>query len=139
MSTGADRIRSDDLFKLAIESSPFGVLIAEPSGTIAFVNARLEQEFGYAHGELIGQQVEVLLPESFRASHVEFRSAYLREPGERPMGAGRELVARCRDGSTIPVEIGLNPIYMQKRRVRPRLRREHQRAPACGQRAPAHA
>ena len=63
VSTRADRIRSDDLFKLAIESSPFGVLIAEPSGTIAFVNARLEQEFGYAHGELIGQQVEVLLTE----------------------------------------------------------------------------
>ncbi|MBV8553410.1 MAG: sigma 54-interacting transcriptional regulator [Acidobacteriaceae bacterium] len=106
----ADAIRTDDLFQLAIEASPSGVLIVEPAGSIVVVNHALEQQFGYARNELIGQPVEVLLPEALQRLHTEHRLSYLGNPQTRPMGAGRELFGRHKDGSQIPVEIGLNSI-----------------------------
>ena len=87
---------SDRLFRLATESLPNGVLVVTGDGTIVFANARIEQLSGYTCQELIGQPVEILLPEA------------LPEPGR--MGAGRERFGRRRDGSEFPVEIGLNPI-----------------------------
>ena len=103
-------VGADDLFKLAIEASPSGVLVVGPRGTIALVNLALEQQFGYAHGELIGQPVEVLLPEPLQSSHAALRSDYSSDPRTRPMAAGRELFGRRKDGSRIPVEISLNAI-----------------------------
>ena len=100
----------DELFRLAIESSPSGVLIVGAAGTIVIVNARLEWEFGYEHDELIGQQVEVLVPESLRALHEQYRSDYSNSGRDPADGCRRELVGRRKDGSTIPLEIGLNPI-----------------------------
>src|SRR4029453_1507357 len=105
----ADDFLRDELFRLAIESSPSGVLIVGAAGTIVMVNARLEWEFGYEHDELIGQPVEVLVPESLGSLHSQYRSDYSTLAKTRPMG-GRELIGRRKDGSTIPLEIGLNPI-----------------------------
>jgi len=105
----ADDFLRDELFRLAIESSPSGVLIVGAAGTIVMVNARLEWELGYEHDELIGQPVEVLVPESLRSLHEQYRSDYSTLAQTRPMGV-RELVGRRKDGSTIPLEIGLNPI-----------------------------
>ncbi len=87
---------ADRLFRLAAESLPNGVLVFAADGTIVFVNAEVERLSGYTRQELIGQPVEILLPDARP------------EPGQ--MGARRELSGRRRDGSEFPVEIGLNPI-----------------------------
>jgi PAS domain S-box-containing protein len=113
MSLHVDPIRADDFCRLAIEASPTGVLIAAPGGTIALVNHALEQQFGYAPNELIGQPVEVLLPEALQSIHAAHRWGYSSESETRPMGAGRELFGRRKDGSQIPVEIRLNPIHTE--------------------------
>ncbi len=87
---------ADRLFRLAAESLPSGVLVVAADGTIVFVNAEVERLSGFTRQELIGQPVEILLPDARP------------EPGR--MGARRELFGRRRDGSEFPVEIGLNPI-----------------------------
>ena len=105
----ADQLLSDDLFRLAIESSPNGVAIVASAGTIVMANARLESEFGYEHDELIGQHIEVLVPESLRSIHALARSDYLTQAETRRMGV-LEVFGRRKDGSQIPVQIGLNAI-----------------------------
>lgn len=97
-------------FRQAIESAPSAIVMVNESGTILMVNAQTELSFGYSRTELIGQAVEVLVPERFRSQHVGFRQAYLAAPVSRPMGAGRELYALRKDGSEFPVELGLGVI-----------------------------
>ncbi|MCP3705570.1 PAS domain S-box protein [Paraburkholderia sp. CNPSo 3274] len=79
-------------------------------GRIVLVNAQTEKLFGYPRDELVGQSIEVLVPERFRSRHPEYRDAFYSDLKTRPMGAGRDLFARRRDGSEFPVEIGLNPV-----------------------------
>ena len=74
------------------------------------VNAQLERCFDYRAEELLGQPVEMLVPERYRAAHRAFRESFFRNPENRAMGPGRELYARRRDGSEFPVEIGLSPL-----------------------------
>jgi len=100
----------DNLLKLALEASPSGLLAVDRTGTISMVNAALERQFGYSRSELIGAPVEILLPPALKAVHKEHRSGYLTQPQTRQMGVGRELVARRRDGSEFPVEIGLTEV-----------------------------
>jgi PAS domain S-box-containing protein len=95
---------------LAVEASPTGILVAGPDGTIVLVNRELERQFGYSRDELIGRSVDLLLPESLRAIHAAHRERFMRAPEARRMGSGRELSGRRRDGSSIPVEIGLSSI-----------------------------
>lgn len=97
-------------FRQAIESAPNAIVMVNESGTIFMVNALTEQLFGYPRTELIGQVIEVLVPERFRGRHVGFRQAYLAAPVSRPMGEGRELFGLRKDGSEFPVEIGLGLI-----------------------------
>jgi PAS domain S-box-containing protein len=66
--------------------------------------------FGYGREELLGQTIEILLPETLRKSHVRRRSAYIQGPQARPVGIGMELRARWKDGTEFPVEIGLGPV-----------------------------
>jgi formate hydrogenlyase transcriptional activator len=100
----------EDLFRLAAESLPSGVLIVGSDGTILLVNRQLERQFGYTREELIGQSVEILLPDALRAVHPTHRQGFHAAPQARPMGNGRELYGRRRDGSEFPIEIALNPI-----------------------------
>jgi len=93
------------------ECSPYGKLLLDANGTIVFVNASLERTFGYSRSELLGQPVEILLPERTRSRHPQFRSDYTAAPALRAMGVGRDLMALHRDGHEFPVEIGLNPLY----------------------------
>ena len=74
------------------------------------MNAHAEKLFGYTRDELIGKSVEILVPDRFAHSHAGDRANFFAAPEARPMGAGRELFARRKDGSEFPVEIGLNPI-----------------------------
>ena len=102
--------RAEEKFRLAVEASPSGILLVNQTGQIVLVNAHIEELFGYGREELIGQSVEILVPERFASKHPEYRANFLAAPTRRAMGAGRELFGRRKDGSEFPVEIGLNPI-----------------------------
>jgi len=101
---------SDELFRIALEAAPTGMLLIDPAGRITLVNAQLERLFGYPRTELIGCLIEQLVPQRYRARHPEFRDEFFRDPQTRTMGIGRELFGLRRDGSEVPVEIGLTPV-----------------------------
>ena len=104
--------RDDEQFRLVVESSPAGMVIVDARGRIVMVNAQVERWFGYDRQELLGQSIEVLVPERFRGRHPGDRERYMAHPAERPMGgAGVELFARRKDGSEFPVDISLHPIH----------------------------
>lgn len=106
-----ERRQAEERFRLVIESAPNGIIMVGDMGTIALVNAELERQFGYSRSELLGQSIEILLPESVRISHAEWRSEFFAAPETRPMGAGRELHGLRKDGTTFPVEVGLTPVH----------------------------
>lgn len=97
-------------FRDLLEAAPDGILEVEHDGTIVLLNAAAERMFGYLREELLGQLVEVLIPDSLRQRHQEHRHHYAEHPVTRPMGTGLELFARCKDGTQLPVEISLSPI-----------------------------
>ena len=86
------------------------MVMVNERGAIAMVNAQTERDFGYHRSEMLGQPIEMLLPARFNDRHPGLRNGFLKNPQLRPMGAGRDLFARRKDGSEFPVEIGLNPI-----------------------------
>ena len=93
-------------FQLAIEALPSGVLVVDAEGKIVLLNRELERQFGYARDELVGQVVDLLVPETLR----EIREAFVQTPDPRPLGAGRQLVGRRKDGSQFTVEVGLTRV-----------------------------
>jgi PAS domain S-box-containing protein len=97
-----------------LESAPDGIVIVDHEGRIMLVNARAEQMFGYSEDELVGEFVEVLIPERFRDVHVQHRAEYEAAPRTRPMGIGLELFGLHRDGTDFPVEISLSPVVTAK-------------------------
>lgn len=101
---------SDEHFRLAVESSPAAMIVVSTDGVIEFVNAETERMLGYRPNELIGKSVDLLVPMHLRQAHAALRQGYIESPSKRPMGAGRDLKAVRRDGSELPVEIGLTPI-----------------------------
>ena len=103
----------DDLrrhFRLVVEAAPNAMVMIDSAGMIVLVNTQAERAFGYSRTELLGQPVELLLPERFRRHHPQLRETFFADPQPRPMGAGRHLFGRKKDGGEFPVEIGLNPI-----------------------------
>jgi PAS domain S-box-containing protein len=102
---------AEERFRQVVEAAPSGMVMANGEGRIILVNAQVETFFGYTREELIGQPIEMLVPERFRSQHAGFRHGYLGDALARPMGAGRELFGRRKDGGEFPVEIGLNPIH----------------------------
>jgi PAS domain S-box-containing protein len=105
-----ERRAAEERFHLAVEAAPNGMILVDNEGRIALINSQAEKLFGYSRDELIGQKVEMLVPERFRALHASHRANYLAQPAVRLMGAGRDLFARRKDGTEVPVEIGLSPI-----------------------------
>ena len=99
-----------------VESTPNALLMVDESGRIALVNALAEQLFGYQREQLIGMPVEALVPASARHHHHQLRQGFMAQPSKREMGKGRELYALRQDGSTFPVEIGLNPLTSAEHR-----------------------
>ncbi len=108
ISDMTEQKRSQRRFELAVHASPVALLIVDDAGTIRLVNAQFERDFGYLAAELLGQSVEMLVPEPYRAKHADLRKAFFRAPRNRAMGLGRELYARRRDGSEFPVEVALS-------------------------------
>lgn len=97
-------------FRLAVESLPGAIVLVNKAGEIGLVNAQTEALFGYSRSELLGQPVEMLVPSQFSANHKQYRDSFFDTAVARPMGAGRDLFGLRKDGSQVPVEIGLNPI-----------------------------
>jgi PAS domain S-box-containing protein len=104
--SGATELR----LRAAVESSPSGLLMTDAKGLIVLVNREVERLLGYPREELLGKPVEMVVPERFRPGHTGFRGGFLAEPRMRAMGAGRDLFGRRKDGSEVPLEIGLTPV-----------------------------
>ncbi len=105
-----DQRRTDDGLRVMAELSINAIVLVNMSGKIVSVNAQTEKMFGYQREALIGQSVEILVPDRYKSGHPASRERYFGSPVVRLMGAGRDLYGRRSDGTEFPVEIGLNPI-----------------------------
>ena len=101
---------SEDSFRRVVEWAPSAMVMINRDGIMVLVNAQTERMFNYTRDQLIGQSVEILVPQRFRHHHVQFRSGFFGDPQPRPMGVGRDLAGCRSDGSEFPIEIGLNPL-----------------------------
>jgi len=101
-----ERKRLEERFRVVVEASPSGIVMVDADGRIVLINAQAERMFLYDRAELLGQPLEVLVPERMREGHFRLRTAFLAGPTVRAMGAGRDLRGRRRDGSEFPLEIG---------------------------------
>ena len=104
--------QSEEKFHTLFESSPDAIIVVTRAGLIHAVNLQAERLFGYSRAELLGQVIEQLIPARFLRSHTEQRQHYLQDPHLRPMGKGRELFAKHKDGHEFPADISLSPISM---------------------------
>jgi PAS domain S-box-containing protein len=100
-----------------LESAAQAVLGVDGNGRIVLANAMAEETFGYSREELLGKAVETMLPEGFRGQHAAHRAGYFAEPRRRTMGAGLELFAQRKDGSSFPVDVSLSHIDTPNGRV----------------------
>lgn len=105
-----DLKHSELTFQLMVEAFPNALILVNKSGVISFINEQAEVIFGYTRKELIGQKIEILLPNPYTHSHPSLRNMFLKNPHTRAMGAGRDLFAKRKDNSVFPIEIGLNPV-----------------------------
>ncbi len=97
-------------FLQLLDTAPDAMVIVRADGRIDLVNVQAERMFGYRREELLGQPIEMLIPERLRAAHVTHRAHFSAAPSQRPMGSGLELAGRRKDGSEFPVEISLGPL-----------------------------
>jgi len=101
---------AEHVFRWVVEGAPNGIIVADVSGRIVLVNRKAEELFGYSREEFLGMSVDQLVPLKVRGGHELFRRGFTSQPEARPMGAGRDLYALRKDGSEVPVEIGLTPL-----------------------------
>jgi PAS domain S-box-containing protein len=99
--------------RLLLEATPAAVVTVDNTGQIRFVNAKLEEMFGYHREALLGQEVEILLPEQSRLPHIRYRQNYTDNPHIRSMGSGLDLAGRRKDGSEFPIEVGLSYVTIE--------------------------
>jgi PAS domain S-box-containing protein len=107
-------IKAERRFRELLEAAPDAIIEVDRQGRIVLMNAVAEKMFGYARNELLGQSMDLLVPDRFRATHSQHRQNYLARPQVRPMGSGLELNAQRKDGSRFPVEISLSPVQSEE-------------------------
>lgn len=100
---------TSELVRRVLDSAPDAMIIIDRDGVIVFANRQAETLFGHDAAGLVGQKVEMLLPERFRARHIGHRDSYVQNTRVRPMGTGLDLFALRKDGTEFPVEISLSP------------------------------
>jgi PAS domain S-box-containing protein len=103
-----DQLHKAPSLELLLEVVPMALVTIDQAGQIVFVNARLEELFGYHRQELLGQKIELLLPARFRDVHRQHRAGYIAAPRTRTMGSGMNLAAQRKNGSEFPIEVGLS-------------------------------
>src|SRR5262249_4661074 len=101
---GIDRPPTREEFKVLFESAPNGVLVADQAGRIILMNGEMEAQFGYLRSELVGQPIELLIPERLRSGHADLRDVFMAEDTARSMGSERDLFGVRKDGTEFPIE-----------------------------------
>jgi PAS domain S-box-containing protein len=105
-----DHGSAEDVFRQLLDAAPDAVVVVDESGRIVLVNVQTERMFDYRRSELIGHEIEVLVPTRFRTAHILHRTQFVKSPKIRPMGSGLELFGRRRDGTEFPIEVSISPM-----------------------------
>ncbi|MDZ7847912.1 MAG: PAS domain-containing sensor histidine kinase [Owenweeksia sp.] len=113
----ANSLDIEDISSVLSESAAEGLIVTNKVGEIQIVNPRIREMFGYDRKELLGQKVEVLIPEQLRHRHVKHRAEYNEHPSKRTMGIGMDLVGQRKDGSQFPVEVSLNYFFIKGQKM----------------------
>lgn len=109
----ASRVESEARLRTYLEAAPEGIVVMDREGRIEFVNARMEEIFGYGRAELIGQSMDILLPERLRGQQIFCHIASVDGPRTGPAAMGTDLVGRRKDGSDVPIEAGLSSVPLK--------------------------
>lgn len=112
IKSAVDHRRTVERFEGFLESAPDAITIVDRHGNISVINEQAEEIFGYDRSELIGENIEVLIPERYRERHHSHRETFTQNPETRPMGADLDLYALRKDGTEFPVDIALSPVQI---------------------------